>query len=456
VLRTDDLDYHLPEELIATRAAEPRDSARLMVVSRRDPSRVEHLRVRDLPSVLGRGDMLVFNTTRVIPARLEGVRRDTGGKVSGLYLATSGGTAVQSGRSGGTGFGGTALQSGRADAVRWVAFIKARRFRAGAIVDLFDNAGRPTEYALRLVERDGANGAETASAQGQGMTGLETGPAQADPTREVEQGAWIVEVLGVDPTTDPGGMQALERVGHTPLPPYILGKRRRAGERVEDAEDRARYQTVYAGGGSAGAGRADAGASSPSAGSVAAPTAGLHFTPELLGRLDELGVERADVVLHVGSGTFKPVETEFIEQHRMHSEMCSMSPETIARVRAARQAGRRVIAVGTTSARTLESYAKLEDDRSGDRSHQVNTPRWPGWLDTNLLITPGYQWRWTGGLLTNFHLPRSTLLAMVSSLLTPAGGEPMEGVRRLLGLYELAVREGYRFYSYGDAMVVVE
>ncbi|MGH7133707.1 MAG: S-adenosylmethionine:tRNA ribosyltransferase-isomerase, partial [Phycisphaerales bacterium] len=210
----------------------------------------------------------------------------------------------------------------------------------------------------------------------------------------------------------------------TPLPPYIRAARKRHGVEVDDAVDRAAYQTVYA--------RGD----ELSAGSVAAPTAGLHFTPDLLAMLSAKGVDRAEVVLHVGTGTFKPVDTEFVEQHPMHAEWCTAPAATTAAMARARFSGGRVFAVGTTSARTLESFTQAELTPNADASH---------W--TRILITPGYQWRHIDGLMTNFHLPRSTLLAMVAALLPG-------GAAQLLDVYREAIVKGYRFYSYGDAMLV--
>jgi S-adenosylmethionine:tRNA ribosyltransferase-isomerase len=174
---------------------------------------------------------------------------------------------------------------------------------------------------------------------------------------------------------------------------------------------------------------------------VAAPTAGLHFTTEVLAKLRERGVETAEVTLHVGTGTFRPVETEYIEQHPMHAEWCSIDSPTTERVLAAKREGRRVIAIGTTSARTLESFAQAAEQGS-----------LPASLATRILITPGYTWRWVDGMVTNFHLPRSTLMAMVAARISP---EPGVGVARLQELYATALREGYRFYSFGDAMLIV-
>ncbi|MBL8760843.1 MAG: tRNA preQ1(34) S-adenosylmethionine ribosyltransferase-isomerase QueA [Phycisphaerae bacterium] len=386
-MRTRALDYELPESLIATRAAEPRDSARLMVVSRRGEAEPTHARVADLPGYLRPGDLLVFNTTRVIPARLVGRRRDSSGRIEGLFLSED------------------PTHPGR-----WVLLVRAKRAKTGVVLDLYtpnDSIGA----SLRLIE-----------------------PAGDEP------GAWAAELLDpIAPTLD-----ILARVGRTPLPPYILKARRAAGIEVGDAQDRERYQTVYAG---------------RSTGSVAAPTAGLHFTPMLLERVAALGVERADVVLHVGPGTFRPVETEYLEQHHMHAEHCEISPEAWTRITGARRQGRRVIAVGTTTARTLESYAlHLEGQVASSGPSQPASfggagpaplsAAHPGSVNTSLLIAPGYRWRVVDGLLTNFHLPRSTLLAMVGALFDA-------GLPRLITLYRSAVERAYRFYSYGDAMLVL-
>lgn len=363
VMRTADLEYNLPPDRIATEPVTPRDSARLMVVDRADPSRVKDMRVRDLPGQLRAGDVLVFNTTRVLPARFFGRRIGSGGKVEGLYL-------VSLPEAGG--------------APKWVVLLKGKHVRPGVVVALDETEGGQSGYSLRVVERR-------------------------------EPGGWVVDVEGPRASTG----EVLDRVGHVPLPPYIVKARQQTGFVADETRDRERYQTVYA----------------AEAGSVAAPTAGLHFTPELLEQLERMGVERVDVLLHVGAGTFKPVETEIVEDHPMHSEWCSMSRAAVERVQRAKREGRRVIAVGTTAARTLEAYAAAGET--------------PEYLETRLLITPGYRFAWVDGMLTNFHLPRSTLMAMVAALFAE------RGVERLKGLYERAIREGYRFYSYGDAMVVV-
>jgi S-adenosylmethionine:tRNA ribosyltransferase-isomerase len=348
MLPTSDLEFDLPEELIATAPVSPRDAARLLVVSRGDPGRMEHRLVRDLPALLSRGDVLVRNTSRVIPARFRGRNIETGGLVQGLYL--------RAGDEPGT----------------WVALIKARRHRVGARLRLEHPSGGCAE--VELVGRAGD-----------------------------DLSAWVVR----------GG--PIEGVGLPPLPPYILSARARAGLPEDDASDGERYQTVYA----------------REPGSVAAPTAGLHFTPELLGALASAGVGSEEVTLHVGRGTFAPVESVWVEDHPMHAELCSMAPGVLDRLRAATG---RVIPVGTTSCRTIESFA--------------GSGRSSGALSTRLLITPGHRWHVTDGLLTNFHLPRSTLLAMVGALFPG-------GVGRLLEIYREAIRERYRFFSFGDAMLVL-
>lgn len=417
MLRTDALDYHLPEDRIATRPAEPRDSARLMVVSRSDTGLLEHVHVRDIGSFLRSRDLLVVNSTRVVCARLEGARVDTNGRVTGLWL----GSAAEYGHVGGEG--------GR----RWVVMLGGARLREGVVVRVVApgavGVGRD-EAVLKLIARE---------------------PSEA--------GAWLVEVEAAWAGAEMMDAQILERIGSTPLPPYILKARERGvgggGEAGLESEaapsvsdesyDRGRYQTVYAQGvGEVGKKVDGEGAS------VAAPTAGLHFTAGLLAALREKGVERAEVTLHVGTGTFRTVETEFVEQHRMHTERCSMDAGVVGEVLKRKAEGGRVICVGTTSARTVESYAREWARESGGACSGGGLP---GMLATDILITPGYAWRWTDGLMTNFHLPKSTLMAMVGSLLED--GQAGAGIDRLKRLYGVAIERGYRFYSYGDAMLVL-
>lgn len=381
MLRTDALDYHLPPDRIATHPVVPRDSARLLLVRRsRLDAPPEHLSVRDLPDLLESGDRVVFNTTRVLPARFLGRREDTGGGVQGLFLEDDPEPGV------------------------WIALVRSRRHRPGARVRLALRAGGDSRFSLEML-----------------------GPV-ADPP-----GAWRLR-LHADGGSAPAPPEVLAEVGLAPLPPYILAARKAVRDAGDDAADLEQYQTVYA--------------DEPAAASVAAPTAGLHFTPGLLGRLASTGVDRTEVVLHVGAGTFKPVETELVEEHPIHAEWCSMSPEAVAEVERTRRAGGRVIAVGTTSVRTLESYAPL---RAGGEA--------PESLSTRLLITPGFAFGWTDALMTNFHLPRSTLMSLVAAMLQQPGephqgGEP-PGVTRLKRLYAEAVARGYRFYSFGDAMLIL-
>lgn len=396
MLRTSDLDYSLPEDLIATRPAEPRDAARLLVVSRSDTSRLEHRTIRELPAVLRPPeqsgamppDLMVVNATRVLPARFMGEREDSHGHAEGLYIRPA--------------------PASHPDASRgplWIVLLRMRRARPGIIVKLLDRHARDSGVHLRLIERSD------------------------------DDGAWVVLVESQKLALTPGltADDLLEWIGLTPVPPYILAARRKSHLDISDELDRKSYQTVYA----SGAGER------PGFGSVAAPTAGLHFTPSLLEKLSESGVRRAEVTLDVGLGTFKPVETEFVEQHPMHTEWCGVPTTTAGEIAGVRTAGGRVLAIGTTAARTLESFESTDDMLKAQAR------------ETNLLITPGYRFKHVDALLTNFHLPKSTLIAMVSALLVNPGDDPAAGVERLKSIYAAAVHERYRFYSYGDAMLIL-
>lgn len=370
---TSELDYHLPEGLIATHPVEPRDACRLLVVSRSDPSVLEHRTFRDLPDYLRPSDLLVFNTSRVLPAKIQGQRAGTGAAVEGLFIK--------------------AHSPGR-----WELMLKTgTKLREGTVIELEDAHENPTPFGLRLEGR--------------------------------AEDRWVAAVIdsatgaGVDA---PEG-EVLARAGSTPLPPYIRRARKDAGDTTDDDLDRAWYQCVYAEG-------------SEAAGSVAAPTAGLHFTPGLLETLKQRGVGRADVRLHVGIGTFKPVEAERLEDHPIHREWIDVPAAAITAALRTRAAGNRVFAVGTTAVRALES---LPEPLPGD----VGSTGFAA--ETSLYITPGFRFRHVDGLVTNFHLPRSTLLAMVGALFDQGG------VARLLEVYRQAVREKYRFYSYGDAMLIL-
>ncbi len=387
MLAVRDLDFPLPEDLIATHPVEPRDAARLLVIRRSRPDMLEDRVFRDLDELLEPNDLLVVNATRVLPARFRGVRADTGGHAEGLYLGPA--PAADSRPAG------------------WQCLFKMRRAKPGVRVALLRHDDQPADVELLLLDRLSEDGVWHA---------LPCRPGSDQP-------------LGEDAPT------LLSRVGLTPIPPYILAARKARQQSAEDARDAADYQTVYA--------------HAATSYSVAAPTAGLHFTPALLDRLEARGVNRTEVLLDVGMGTFKPVETEFVEHHPMHAEFCCVPPPAIqaihhAKAAAGKDGGGRVVAVGTTAARTLESF---DDPRDLAR-------RGPTGLHTRLLITPGWRWRSVDALITNFHLPKTTLLAMVAALLHD-DTDPRAGVERLRAIYAHAVRERYRFYSFGDAMIIL-
>lgn len=422
VLRTSELEYELPEGLIATAPAEPRDSARLLVISRADATRREDRRVSDLPGLLSAGDLLLVNESKVIPARVLGHRKDTGGRVEGLYLGSTEDRSRTLDRDNAADSGdgiesvlaatGAHRHDGYANGRCWRLMLRGKRMKPGVVVVLHDHDGGESGVELHLISADHAEG---------------------------EAGAW--EAVANTPV-GVSAMSVLERIGYAPLPPYILAARRRAeaaGEIERDGDmkgandaeqslsDQQHYQTVYAN------------AASP--GSVAAPTAGLHFTPGLLGSLERAGVKRASVTLHVGAGTFKPVQAEWLHEHPMHAEWCTVSAATAKAIVETRAKGGRVIAVGTTTARTLESFSRGEIERAARGEDSL--AKW-----TRILISPGHEFVNLDGLMTNFHLPRSTLLALVGAMVE--GGLP-----RMREVYRYAIGAGYRFYSYGDAMVIL-
>lgn len=383
MLTTHELDYPLPDELIATTPASPRDAARLMVVDRDHPSpeRVRHALFRDLGAFLCTGDLLILNTTAVLPARFVGVREDTGGHAEGLFV-------------------GEGLRAVGQTPPSWHVLVKMKRANPGVRIALTHADGAHSGVYLRLLDRHPDEG-------------------------------WLATPEGVDPALT--AREVLDRVGYTPVPPYIAAARKKREIAVPDAFDRAEYQTVFAQSDSVRSeGRTHA--------SIAAPTAGLHFTPELLESLRVQGVHTAEVVLDVGLGTFKHIETQFVEQHPMHAEFCCIPPQTIEAIRDCKARGGRVVAVGSTAARTLETFESF-----GDMSSRA-----PAGVHTRLLITPGRPWRCVDALITNFHLPRTTLLAMVAAML----GDDHAAATRLRVLYDLAVRERYRFFSFGDAMLI--
>ncbi|AXB81709.1 tRNA preQ1(34) S-adenosylmethionine ribosyltransferase-isomerase QueA [Megasphaera hexanoica] len=338
-MKLTDFSYELPKELIAQHPAEPRDHARLMLYDKKTGA-VEHKHFYDLADELQAGDVLVFNDSKVIPARLYGKRVPTGGKVEVLLLTPVGED-------------------------RWEVLVK------------------PGKKALP------------------GTTIEFPGGLQAEVLDRTDFGGRVVHF-----TYDGVFDDIIDQIGEMPLPPYIH-------EKMEDPDE---YQTVYA----------------RERGSAAAPTAGLHFTDELLQKIRDKGVEEVFVTLHVGLGTFRPVEEENIEDHQMHSEFYSITPEAADAINRAKAEGRRIIAVGTTSIRTLESAGTTGTLKAGS-----------GW--TNIFIYPGFTFHIVDALVTNFHLPESTLLMLISALSTR---------EQILHAYDIAVREKYRFFSFGDAMFI--
>jgi len=339
-MKVTDFDYELPEELIAQHPVEPRDSSRLMVLDKHTGgvSHKEHF--YDIMDELGENDVLVFNDTKVIPARLYGHRKGSGGKVEVLLLTPCGEN-------------------------RWECLVKP---------------GKKCPIGQELVFDDRLTG---------------------EVVDKTSFGGRIIQF-----TADGVFDDIIQDIGEMPLPPYIH----------EKLEDKDRYQTVYA----------------REKGSAAAPTAGLHFTPDLLEKLKAKGVTLAFVTLHVGLGTFRPVSVDTIENHEMHSEYYVVAQETADLINAAKAAGKRIIAVGTTSVRTLESATKEGQVQAGH-----------DW--TQIFIYPGYEYKTVDALITNFHLPQSTLLMLISAL---AGRE------QCLAAYKEAVEKRYRFFSFGDAMFI--
>ena len=356
-MRTSEFDYPLPTELIAQRPAEQRDASRLLMLRRSDGA-VTHHGFKELPQFLSPGDLLAWNDSQVIAARLKGRNHRSGGEFEVLLLE----------------------ENSRND--WWVMLRPGKRARVQTQIDFRTRDGNSSNVAATVTE---------VNAEGH--------------RRLVFAGCENI-------------LAELVQLGEVPLPPYIKRE-------SPDEADFDRYQTIYA----------------HAPGSVAAPTAGLHFTPALLGMLRRAGVQICNVTLHVGLGTFAPVKSEDLSEHVMHEERYDVSEETATRLNTAKAEGRRVIAIGTTSARVLESLANENDGVARAGSGR-----------TRLFIHPPYRFRIVDGLLTNFHLPRSTLLMLVSAFAAP---DETRGRDLVLAAYREAVAQRYRFFSYGDAMLIL-
>lgn len=348
-MKTENLDYALPSELIAQHPPAKRTDSRLLVLSRKT-GRLTDCRFANVGDFLSPGDCLILNNTKVVPARFF-ARRATGAKIEGLFLA-------------------------EAAPGQWTVMLKGtRKLKRGETLYL-KNRDRNDFCKAVLLEK-------------------------------LEEGKCLLKI-----ESDGDALTILEKIGFPPLPPYI----KREDDPTVAREDAMRYQTVYA--------RVN--------GAVAAPTAGLHFTDSLIDNLRAGGIDFAYITLHVGAGTFKPVAAENLEDHRIHAEKFTIDAENARRINAAKNKGGRIIAVGTTSVRTLESLPGPHIE--------------PAAGTTDIFITPGYEFKFIDAMITNFHLPRSTLLALVAAF---------AGLENTLAAYRHAIAEKYRFYSYGDAMLII-
>lgn len=342
-MKTSDFYYDLPQELIAQTPVEPRDSSRLMVMDRKT-GEIQHKIFRDLDDFLNEGDCLILNDTRVIPARIYGIKKETGAVVEFLLLKQNANNV-------------------------WECLCKpGKRAKIG------------TEFIF-----------------GEGIVDCEVVDITEDGNRKIRFNCDSKEIYNI-----------LDKIGKMPLPPYI----------TEELKNGERYQTVY----------------SKRLGSAAAPTAGLHFTEEMLERIEGKGVKIGYVTLHVGLGTFRPVKVDDVTKHKMHTEHYHISQKTADLINETKKNGGRVISVGTTSTRTLESVATKNGCICEDED------------DTSIFIYPGYEFKCVDALITNFHLPESTLIMLVSAL---------AGYDNVMNAYETAVQEKYRFFSFGDAMFIV-
>ena len=386
-----EFDYHLPAELIAQRPLADRAAARLLHLDR-GKGIVEDLTFRDFPNLLRRDDLLVFNNTKVLPARLFGHR--SGSRAQAVSAQNPAAQDFLRGR---------------------VEVLLTKQLSAAPPVwEALVHPGRKLGLGERI------------------YFGAEASEGSHELKAEIIwRGTFGERHLRFDPVDD--FFSVVQRIGHMPLPPYI--------DRPDTPADREEYQTVYA----------------KPLGSVAAPTAGLHFTQEILDRIQQRGIETAEITLHVGLGTFQPVREQVVEQHELHSEWYQISEEAAQRIQSAREAGRRVVAVGTTTVRTLEFAARITPpNQKKVGACPEPAERWGIHTraddsitaqsgEADIFIYPGFEFRVVSAMLTNFHLPKSTLLMLVAAF---AGREPV------LRAYEHAVQERYRFYSYGDCMFV--
>lgn len=346
-MNVDQFDFELPPELIAQSPLVDRASSRLLMMNR-TTGHIKHGQFHDITQHLSPGDTLVLNDTRVIPARLFGIKQDTGAKVELLLLKST-------------------------EQNRWEALVRpGKKLHTGAVIEFGQRDGEKPDL-VAIIESEGEMGARIIRFEYDGI---------------------FVEIL--------------DRLGHMPLPPYIK----------EQLQEKERYQTVYA----------------KHSGSAAAPTAGLHFTEALLQHISDRGVNIAYVTLHVGLGTFRPVSVERVEEHQMHEEYYQMNQATADLLNETRRAGGKVVAVGTTSCRTLESIAN---------KYEENFQACEGWTD--IFIYPGYTFKIVDALLTNFHLPKSTLVMLVSAF---------AGTEHIQQAYQEAIDQHYRFFSFGDAMLL--
>jgi S-adenosylmethionine:tRNA ribosyltransferase-isomerase len=355
-VRTADFHYDLPFERIAQHPLKERDQSRLLVL-RRQKYLLEHKRFTALPDYFAPGDVLVINNSKVVPARLRALKRETGARIE-IFLVEEIGPN------------------------RWWCLLKpGKRVQMGTSLELLDKQKKGSGILATVEEKN-------------------------------EEGHYLIQFSGT-----PEIRGELENLGEVPLPPYIERHR-------EESEDRERYQTVFA----------------QREGSVAAPTAGLHFTPQILDKIRAAGATIVEVTLHVGLGTFAPVKAESLEEHKMHLEHYEFPESAAAAIRDCKRKGRRVFAAGTTSLRVLETVAREGREIAGKRG------------STRLFLYPPAEFRVVDALLTNFHLPESTLLMLVSAFAAPGS---MDGRERVLAAYAEAIRAEYRFFSYGDAMLIL-